>query len=79
MVDPRWRRGYALLAQRGFSFDLQTPWWHLGEAADLAAADTWIGGSPNRVDSETDPGTNAVIARTRAGEESLAAAAACRR
>lgn len=48
----------------------------IGEAADLAAADTWIGGSPNRVDSETDPGTNAIVARTRAGEELLAAAAA---
>lgn len=48
----------------------------IGEAADLAAADSWIGGGPNRVDSETDPGTNAVIARTRAGEELLAAAAA---
>ncbi len=48
----------------------------IGEAADLAAADTWIGGSPDRVDSETDPGTNAIVARTRAGEELLAAAAA---
>ncbi len=48
----------------------------IGEAADLAAADTWIGGSPNRVDSETDPGTNAIVARTRAGNELLAAAAA---
>jgi coenzyme F420 hydrogenase subunit beta len=43
----------------------------IGEAADLAAADTWIGGSPDRAGSETDPGTNAVIARTRAGEELL--------
>ena len=48
----------------------------IGEAADLAVADSWIGGSPNRVDSETDPGTNAVVARTRAGEELLEAAAA---
>jgi len=48
----------------------------IGEAADIAAADTWIGGGPNRVDSETDPGTNAIVARTRAGEELLAAAAA---
>ena len=36
MGDPRWRRGYALLAPYGLSFDLQTPWWHLFEAADLA-------------------------------------------
>ncbi len=34
--DPAWRRGYALLEKYGLSFDLQTPWWHLGEAASLA-------------------------------------------
>jgi predicted TIM-barrel fold metal-dependent hydrolase len=38
MGDPAWRRGYALLAAHGLSFDLQTPWWHLKEAADLATA-----------------------------------------
>jgi coenzyme F420 hydrogenase subunit beta len=48
----------------------------IGEAADIAAADTWVGGSPNRVDSIDDPGVNALIARTRAGEELIAAAAA---
>jgi predicted TIM-barrel fold metal-dependent hydrolase len=37
MDDPRWRRGYALLARHGFSFDVQTPWWHLDAAAELAA------------------------------------------
>jgi len=36
MDDPRWRDGYALLERHGLSFDLQTPWWHLAEAADLA-------------------------------------------
>jgi predicted TIM-barrel fold metal-dependent hydrolase len=36
MGDPDWRRGYALLAKHGLSFDLQTPWWHLDEAAGLA-------------------------------------------
>lgn len=36
MDDPAWRRGYGLLAQHGLSFDLQTPWWHLDAAADLA-------------------------------------------
>jgi predicted TIM-barrel fold metal-dependent hydrolase len=36
MGDPAWRRGYALLEQYGLSFDLQTPWWHLAEAAQLA-------------------------------------------
>jgi len=48
----------------------------IGEATDIAASDTWIGGGPNRVDSASDPGTNALIARTRAGEELIAAAAA---
>jgi coenzyme F420 hydrogenase subunit beta len=47
----------------------------IGEAADIAASDTWVGGGPNRVDSVDDPGTNALIARTRAGEELIAAAA----
>jgi predicted TIM-barrel fold metal-dependent hydrolase len=37
MDDPKWRRGHALLARHGFSLDLQTPWWHLDAAADLAA------------------------------------------
>jgi predicted TIM-barrel fold metal-dependent hydrolase len=36
MADPAWRRGYALLQRYGLSFDLQTPWWHLAEAAGLA-------------------------------------------
>lgn len=37
MGDPAWRRGFAQLADHGLSFDLQTPWWHFDEAADLAA------------------------------------------
>lgn len=36
MDDPRWRRGFALLERHGLSFDLQTPWWHLDAAGDLA-------------------------------------------
>jgi predicted TIM-barrel fold metal-dependent hydrolase len=36
MDDPRWRRGFALLSRHALSFDLQTPWWHLDAAADLA-------------------------------------------
>lgn len=35
MGDPAWRRGYALLDKYGLAFDLQTPWWHLAEAAAL--------------------------------------------
>jgi predicted TIM-barrel fold metal-dependent hydrolase len=37
MDDPAWRRGYARLARHGLSFDLQTPYWHLDAAAELAA------------------------------------------
>jgi len=36
MGDRRWRDGYARLERHGLSFDLQTPWWHLAEAAALA-------------------------------------------
>ena len=36
MDDPAFREGYAILAEHGLSFDLQTPWWHLDAAADLA-------------------------------------------
>ncbi len=36
MTDPRWGAGFALLARHGLRFDLQTPWWHLHEAAALA-------------------------------------------
>ncbi|MEO6271245.1 MAG: amidohydrolase family protein, partial [Lautropia sp.] len=36
MTDPAWRAGFARLAPLGLRFDLQTPWWHLAEAADLA-------------------------------------------
>ena len=36
MDDDRWRRGYELLERHGLSFDLQTPWWHLDAAAELA-------------------------------------------
>lgn len=38
MGDPAFRQGFAMLAPNGLSFDLQTPWWHLTEAAELAAA-----------------------------------------
>jgi predicted TIM-barrel fold metal-dependent hydrolase len=37
MGDPAWRRGYAALSTHGLSFDLQTAWWHLKEAARLNA------------------------------------------
>ncbi len=36
MTDAKWRAGFARLAANGLRFDLQTPWWHLAEAARLA-------------------------------------------
>lgn len=36
MGDARWRQGFRLLTKHRLSFDLQTPWWHLAEAAELA-------------------------------------------
>ena len=36
MDDDRWRRGYAELQKHGLRFDLQTPWWHMDAALDLA-------------------------------------------
>ncbi|MFS8086319.1 MAG: amidohydrolase family protein, partial [Acidobacteriota bacterium] len=36
MTDAKWRAGYARLSPLGLRFDLQTPWWHLGDAARLA-------------------------------------------
>jgi predicted TIM-barrel fold metal-dependent hydrolase len=36
MGDQKWRRGYALLEDHGLAFDLQTPYWHLWEACELA-------------------------------------------
>ncbi|MDI6025227.1 amidohydrolase family protein [Corticibacterium sp. UT-5YL-CI-8] len=38
MMDPAWRSGFAHLQRSGLRFDLQTPWWHLDDAADLARA-----------------------------------------
>ncbi len=36
MADPAFRQGYASLNKYNLHFDLQTPWWHLKEAAELA-------------------------------------------
>lgn len=36
-ADAKWRAGFARLDPLGLRFDLQTPWWHLREAARLAA------------------------------------------
>jgi predicted TIM-barrel fold metal-dependent hydrolase len=36
LADAAWLRGFEALARRQLRFDLQTPWWHLHEAAALA-------------------------------------------
>lgn len=36
MTDAAWLRGYALLRPLGLHYELQTPWWHLAEAARVA-------------------------------------------
>ena len=37
MQDERWLRGLALLERHGLSWDLRVPYWHLAEAAEVAA------------------------------------------
>lgn len=36
MDDDKWRQGFSCLNKHGLHFDLQTPWWHLDQACDLA-------------------------------------------
>lgn len=48
----------------------------IGEGADIAAADTWPSASPDREESQSDPGTNSIITRTARGAELLEAAIA---
>lgn len=38
MTDAAWLEGFARLAPLGLHYELQTPWWHLEEAARVAAA-----------------------------------------
>ncbi|HSV57653.1 MAG TPA: amidohydrolase family protein [Variovorax sp.] len=37
MQDETWLRGLSLLSRLGLSWDLRVPYWHLAEAADVAA------------------------------------------
>lgn len=37
MTDAAWLQGYAHLERLGLHYELQTPWWHLAEAARVAA------------------------------------------
>jgi predicted TIM-barrel fold metal-dependent hydrolase len=38
MQDPQWLEGLSALERYGFSWDLRVPFWHLAEAAEVAAA-----------------------------------------
>jgi predicted TIM-barrel fold metal-dependent hydrolase len=59
MSDPAWRAGYALLGEHGLHFELQTPWWNLDEAADLARdfPDTTLVVNHSGVLLDRDPAT----------------------
>ncbi len=37
MADPNWRHGFGLLQSFGLTYDLRVPYWHLAEAAEVAA------------------------------------------
>ncbi|WP_421700894.1 Coenzyme F420 hydrogenase/dehydrogenase, beta subunit C-terminal domain [Aliiroseovarius sp.] len=41
----------------------------IGEAADIAASDTWPGGSPDPRTEDDDPGTNAMVIRSARGAD----------
>ena len=41
----------------------------IGEAADIAASDTWPGGSPDPAQEADDQGTNALVVRTARGQD----------
>jgi predicted TIM-barrel fold metal-dependent hydrolase len=38
MQDPKWLEGFARLGHHGLSWDLRVPYWHLIEAAEVAAS-----------------------------------------
>ena len=69
MDDERWRRGYARLESHGLSFDLQTPWWHMAAAAELAADFPAIPIIINHTGLPADRGEGGLAAWRRAMEE----------
>ena len=71
MSDPAWRRGYALLARHGLHYELQTRYWHLGEAAALARDFPDIPMVLNHAGVPEDRG-EAGLSAWRAGMEELA-------
>ena len=71
--DPQWRRGYALLAKYGLSFDLQIFWQQMADALDLARTfpDTQIILNHTGMPRKRDP---AYVEAWRNGMRALAAA-----
>jgi predicted TIM-barrel fold metal-dependent hydrolase len=72
-TDARWRAGYAELARRGLRFDLQTPWWHLPEAARLAADYPYVQIVLNHTGLPSDRSAEGIAGWTRA----MSAVAVC--
>lgn len=54
LSDPAWQRGYALLERHGLDFELQTAWWHLDAARELAARHPGIGVTINHAALPSD-------------------------
>ena len=71
MSDPDWRRGYGLLGKYGLHYELQTRYWHLGEAAALARDFPDIAMVLNHAGVPEDR-DEAGLAAWRAGMEELA-------
>jgi predicted TIM-barrel fold metal-dependent hydrolase len=72
-TDAAWRAGFAELARNGLRFDLQTPWWHLREAARLAAEFATTRIILNHTGLPADRGADGIAGWKRA----MAAFAAC--
>lgn len=68
MRDPLWRSRYAMLAELGLDFELQTAWWHLDEAIGLVRAHPDVRLTINHTGLPSD--------RSRSGIEGWAAALA---
>lgn len=71
MQDERWLRGLALLEKFGLSWDLRVPYWHLAEAAEVAAAFPGIPIALNHTGFPWDRSPEG-LAGWRAGMERLA-------
>ncbi len=66
MSDPVWQRGFARLAEHGLHYELQAPYWHLPEAAELARAFPDIRIVLNHTGLPADRGAVALAAWRRA-------------